>query len=77
MTPEKKAERLVKKNFYGSADIPQSLKKRPLHKTRKGNEWKFEVGERGIVVRYSVIEEEDGLHLRRAITKFDEEKHLI
>lgn len=77
MTPEKKAERLVWKDFYGSKDIPESLKNRQFHKTKKGDSWVLEVGERGIIVRYFVKCSSDGVLLRRVITKFQEEKHPI
>lgn len=77
MTPEKKAERLVRKDFYSSKDIPESLKKRQFHRTQKGDFWIYEVGERGIIVRYFVKQEQESILLRRVITRFQEEKHPI
>ncbi len=76
MTPEKKAERLVRINFQ-TLDIPQTLKERPFHKTRRKNEWVYEVGEKGILIRYFVTEEKGFLRLRRTITKFYEDRYPI
>lgn len=76
MSPEKKAERLVKKNFQ-ALEIPQTLKERPFHKTKKGNALIYEVGEKGILIRYFVTVENGALRLRRVITKFYEDRYPI
>ncbi len=76
MSPEKKIERLVKKNFQ-SLEIPWTLKKRNFHKTKQGDKWIYEVGEKNILIRYFVTVENNSIHLRRVITKFYEDRYSI
>ena len=76
MNPEEKADNLVRKNFQ-KLNIPKTIKERPFHKTRKGDGFIYEVGERGMLVRYFVRIEGKDLLLRRIITKFYEDRYKI
>lgn len=74
MNLEQRADTLIE-NMSEVKEL--KAKGRRLRKTTRKDTWIYEIGERGVLIRYFVRRAKGTLRVRRVITKFTDENYTI